>query len=344
MTISIIIPAFNCSGSLKNVVTSILASGLCPLEILIVNDGSTDDTGAIANQLASSFDGLRIIDQPNSGVSAARNRGLQEAVGDYVFFIDADDSLVPNSLSDVNEIIHREHPDMVLFGMCFDYYKRGRVYRSDAIHYPIRGILEPDEWGQAFADLHAYNMLSPVWNKFIRRNLILDNQIAFREDMIEMEDYLFSTQCLLRCGQIYILDRVVYRYRQAENERNTFNRLWKIQSLSRYVQPFYDMAKDLENRFSKCSVNCYAVHVSDTIYTSLFHEQLRYASLRQIRLAARDMLQGEHSSVIARSNPKLYQKLVNQQYVRVWFERVLTRARHQLAVQVKYIMSLRNHR
>ena len=344
MTISIIIPAFNCSGTLKSVVTSILASGLCPLEILIVNDGSTDDTGAIAKQLASSFDGLHIIDQPNSGVSAARNRGVREAVGDYVFFIDADDSLVPNSLSDVNEIIHAEHPDMILFGMCFDYYKRGRVYRSDAIHYPIRGILEPDEWGQAFTDLHEYNMLSPVWNKLIRRNLILDNQITFREDMIEMEDYLFSTQCLLHCERIYMLDRVVYRYRQAESERNTFNRLWRIQSLSRYVQPFYDVAKDLENRFSKSNVNCYAVHVSDTIYTSLFYEQLRYASLRQIRLAARDMLLGERSSVIARSNPNLYQKLKNKQYVRVWCERSLARARHQLAVQFKYRKSLRNQK
>ena len=344
MTISIIIPAFNCSGTLKSVVTSIAASGLCPLEILIVNDGSTDDTGTISRQLASSFDGLRIIDQPNSGVSAARNRGIQEAVGDYVFFIDADDSLVPNSLSDINEIIHTEHPDMILFGMCFDYCKRGRVYRSDAIHYPIRGILEPDEWGQAFADLYAYNMLSPVWNKLIRRNLILDNQIAFREDMIEMEDYLFSIQCLLHCEQIYIMDRVVYRYRQAENERNTFNRLWKLQSLSIYIQPFYDVAKDLEKRFSKSSINCYAIHVTDTIYISLFHEQLRYASLRQIRLAARDMLQGEHSSVIAQSNPKLYQKLMNQQYMRVWCKKALARARHQLAVQVKYRKSLRNQK
>ena len=344
MTISIVIPAFNCSGSLKSVVTSILASGLCPLEILIVNDGSSDDTGVIAKQLESSFDGVRVIDQPNKGVSAARNRGIQEAVGDYVFFVDADDSLIPGSLADVNSIIDAEHPDIMMFGMCFDYYTHGRIYRSDTLSYPTSGIMEPAEWGKNFETLFACNMLSPVWNKLIRRDLILDNRIEFREDMIEMEDYLFSAQCLLCSEQIYVLDKAVYRYRQSENERNTFERLWRIKSLSRYVQPFYETAEALEARFSGNNIDCGAGNIADQIYSSLFHEKLRYASLRQNSLAASDMLRGRHAHVIARTNPNLYNKLKKKQYGRVWCERMLRRARHYLAVQVKYIMSLRNRR
>lgn len=344
MTISVIIPAYNCSGTLKNVLDSIESSGLRTLEILIVNDGSTDDTGTIAKQLASSFEGMRVIDQPNGGVSAARNRGVHEAIGDYVFFVDADDSLVPDSLAGVNSIIDAEHPDMLLFGMCFDYYKHGRMYRCDTLSCPMSGNMEPSEWGKAFDTLFDYNLLSPVWNKLIRRSLILDNKIEFREDMIEMEDYLFSAQCLLHSEQIYVLDKVVYRYRQSENERNTFNRLRKINSLSDYMRPFYEIAEALETRFSKSSINCNAVDVSDRIYSSLFNEQLRYASPKQIRCAARDMQKGPYAHVIKRRSPKLYDKLRKRQYVRVWCERALRRARHQLAVQVKYRMSLRNRR
>lgn len=344
MTVSVIIPAYNCSGSLKNVLDSIESSGLCFLEILIINDGSTDNTGATAKQLASSYKGLRVINQQNKGVSAARNRGIHEAVGNYVFFVDADDSLIPGSLADVNRIIDAERPDIMMFGMCFDYYKHGRIYRSDTLSYPTSGIMEPAEWGKNFETLFACNMLSPVWNKLIRRDLILDNRIEFREDMIEMEDYLFSAQCLLHSDQIYVLDKAVYRYRQSENERNTFDRLWRIKSLSRYVQPFYETAEALEARFSGNNIDCGAGNIADQIYSSLFHEQLRYASPRQISLAASDMLRGRHAHVIAHTDPKLYNKLKNKQYGRVWCERMLRRARHYLAVQVKYIMSLRNRR
>lgn len=344
MTVSVVIPAYNCSGSLKNVLDSIESSGLCILEILLVNDGSTDNTGVIAKQLASSYKGLRVIDQTNRGVSAARNRGIHEAVGNYVFFVDADDSLIPGSLDGVNSIIDAERPDMMMFGMCFDYYRYGRIYRSDTLSYPTSGTMDSSKWGKEYDALHACNMISPVWNKLIRRDLILDNRIEFREDMVEMEDYLFSAECLLHSEQIYVLDKAVYRYRQSENERNTYNRLWKIKSLSRYVQPFYEIADSLEARFSADRLTCGAGYIADQIYSSLFHEQLRYASPKQIRLAALDMLRGRHAHVIARMNPKLYNKLKNKQYGRVWCERMLRRARHYLAVQVKYILSLRNRR
>lgn len=343
MTISAIIPAFNCSGYLEQAVDSIAKSGLKTLEILIINDGSTDNTETIALKLRDQYPNVRVISQPNGGASAARNRGVREAVGDYVYFMDADDALGSGSLADVNEILEAERPDMLLFGMVFDYYRHGKTYRSDVLCYPQRGIMKPSEWAREFEALFACNMLSPVWNKLIRRDLIMNDHLAFREDMIEMEDYLFTAQCLLSCEQIYLLDNSAYRYRQAENERGTFNRLWRIRSLSEYVQPFYEAAQELEARFSKDGVACGAVAVSDRIYSILFHEQLRFASPEQIKLAARDMLSGEHAGVIACMDPALYQNLKERRYARVWAERALGRARHAIAVQVKYRRCLRDH-
>ncbi|MBO4887444.1 MAG: glycosyltransferase family 2 protein [Firmicutes bacterium] len=341
VTVSVIIPAYNCSDYLANMVASIRKSGLNVLEILIVNDGSTDGTEKIALQLQEQSDDVRVISQPNSGVSAARNKGIREAVGDYLFFVDADDSLAAGSLSDVNGILDAQRPDMLLFGMVFDHYKNGAVYRRDAFRYPKRGTMLSPAWAQAFGDLYAYNMLSPVWNKLIRRDLILAHQVFFREDMIEMEDYLFSVQCLLSCEQIYLLDSVAYHYRQPEDERSTFDRLWRIPSLSEYMGPFYETAEQLEERFSKTGASCRAVSVSDRIYSMLFREKLRFASREQIRLAAQDMLSGRHADVIARRDPKLYQSLKDRRYTYVWIKRAIRRVRHRLAVQVKYRRSLR---
>lgn len=344
MSVSVIIPAYNASKYLSNAVESVFQSGLKDFEILIINDGSTDNTETVAGGLSEQFDMIQVISQNNCGASAARNIGIQEASGDYVFFMDADDCLISGSLADVNAILEKKAPDMFLFGMLFDYYMNGKVYRSDKLCYPTGGMMSSEVWAAEYEALFASNMLSPVWNKLIRRNLILKHKLSFHQDMIEMEDYLFSAQCLMHCNQIYIMDKVAYRYRQAEDERGTFNRLWRIRSLSEYMKPFYEAAEAMETRFSKKDQSCNAVTVTDQIYTMLFHEQLRFAKLDQIRLAAQDMLSGKYPEVIAASDPKLFHKLKERQYICVWLERMLGRVRHQAAVQVKYRRSLKKRK
>lgn len=320
---------------------SIQASGLQAHEILIIDDGSTDNTKTTALGLQERFGNLRVLSQSNQGVSATRNRGIREASGEYLFFVDADDSLVTGSFADVNDILKRERPDMLLFGLSFDYYKRGLCYRSDVLLYPSSGSMTASQWAPAYEKLYRYNMISPVWNKLIRRDLIMDHQLQFREDMIEMEDYLFSAECLLHCERIFLLDRVVYQYRQTEDERGTFNRLWRIPSLSNYMCPFYETSDALECRFSKDGIDCPAGKVSDQIYMMLFREQLRFASLGQIRTAAEDMLSGPYSQIISRRDPKLYQCLTEREFARVWCRGMYRRIRHQAAVWMKYIRQLR---
>ncbi|MBO6061705.1 MAG: glycosyltransferase [Clostridia bacterium] len=334
MTISVIIPAYNCSAFLSAIIGSIYQSGLKDFEIVAVNDGSTDGTGAVLNELSGRFPELRVIDQANGGVSSARNRGLSEAKGEYVLFVDADDSMEPGSLEGVNAILEREMPDMLLFGMSFDYYLKSKLYRSDEYRSQNKRSMDAETAANSFEELFQNNMLSPVWNKLIKRELIASNGIKFREDMIEMEDYLFSVRCLSKCSSIYLLDRAVYRYRQAEDERSTFNRLRRIGSLSHYVEPFYEAA-DWFSRENGASER--VLRVADAIYSGLFHEQIRFSSLKQVRAAAEDMLSGTHSRAIAASDPKLYTKLEKKRYASVRLKCSLNRARHWLAVRMKYM-------
>lgn len=334
MKISVIIPVFNCAGYLDAVIDSILRSGLDVCEIITVNDGSTDDTGLVLQKLSDRFPIIKVVEQENKGVSSARNKGIQEAKGDYLLFVDADDSLEEGSLAEANGILEAEHPDMLLFGMWFDYYHHGRLYRSDEIVFPKCGSMDKEEARNIFEELFQHNMLSPVWNKLIRRELLTANGISFMENMIEMEDYLFSVRCLSECSKIYVMNRAAYHYRQAENERGTYNRLWRIDSLSGYIEPFYEAAEWLG---SFAGGQEKALCVADRIYSMLFHEQLRFASLGRIRIAAKDMLSGAHSGAIEAADPGLYGKLKNKRYACVWLRCISGRARHWAAVKLKHL-------
>ena len=338
MKISIIIPAYNCSKHIAETIASIGRSGLNAFEIIVVNDGSTDDTDAILEQLKKKHQALRVIKQRNSGVSAARNKGIDEAEGDYVFLIDADDSLEPNSLLRINEILEQENPDMLMFGMYFDFYHKDKLYRSDELSFHMKGIMRPDGIYEKYDELFQGNMLSPVWNKIIRRELIVSNHIGFQENMIEMEDYLFSVSCLAYCSKVYILDKAVYHYVQAEDEMATFRRLWRLGSLSRYVEPFYKASERFD---PESGVQDTILRTADQIYSMLFHEQLRFASLKQIRLAAEDMISGDHATAIRCSDPKLYCKLEKKHYASVWGSEAVKRAKHRAAVWVKYKINRR---
>lgn len=101
--LSIIIPMYNAEKYIGNCLESILNQNLDPAqyEIIIINDGSTDKSIQIVNEYAISNDNIIILSQSNSGQSSARNNGISKATGDFLFFIDADDFLIPDSLSDV---------------------------------------------------------------------------------------------------------------------------------------------------------------------------------------------------------------------------------------------------
>ena len=133
MLFSVIIPAYNCEETIENTVDSIAESGIIDYEILIIDDGSTDKTGSICDSLSQKMPSVRCIHQINAGVSAARNCGIENSQGEYILFFDADDSLDSNSLCNAVRTVEIERPDMLIFGMRFDYYHREHIYRRDSL-------------------------------------------------------------------------------------------------------------------------------------------------------------------------------------------------------------------
>ena len=128
MNYSVIVPCYNAAATLQKTVDSIQKCGLTDFEILLIDDGSGDDTPALCDRLAAEHNNIRTIHQPNAGVSAARNRGIEEAKGDYIWFFDSDDLVDAGSMTRAAQIISEQKPDMLMFGM---------IYKTVGFIYPV---------------------------------------------------------------------------------------------------------------------------------------------------------------------------------------------------------------
>lgn len=331
MLISIIVPVYNSKEKIYSVVKTIEESGITDYEIVLVDDGSERDTSDIC-ELIQDSKLIRTYHQQNSGVSEARNRGLKEATGKYVYFIDDDDTLEKASFVKICNILKESSPDILIFGMTFDYYYKSRCYRKESLTWEREEILSQKEIKNQFLELFNCNALSPVWNKIIKKDLITDNCILFNSSIHEMEDFLFSVECLKYCFSVHILPEALYHYRQAENERGTFNRLLRVDSLNDYMHPFEKLI---------CSMNLKNQEaVLNTIYLNMFNELLRFGDVSIIKKTANDMLNGSYSKIVNKKQPKLFEYLVNGKYRHVKMKKTIGRLRHQIAIRIKYYRSL----
>ena len=222
MLFSVIIPAYNCEETIENTVDSIAESGIKDYEILIIDDGSTDKTGSICDSLSQKMPSVRCIHQINAGVSAARNCGIENSQGEYILFFDADDSLDSNSLCDAVSTVEIERPDMLIFGMRFDYYHREHIYRRDSLVPPLAGAICVDKVIHNFNEFYESNSLSSVCNKIFSRASIVKANASFDEDMILMEDFMFSLKVLPCCSDIYCLYIIIVNQRTKKRHTGVY--------------------------------------------------------------------------------------------------------------------------
>ena len=147
---------------------------------------------------------------PLHAIVASMKRG-----GEYLWFVDADDTVDDGALSRAADTIARQQPDMLLFGMSFDYYHHGKLYRRDKLVPPCAGNLTLEQLKKQFQEFYECNALTTACNKFMRRDILMQSGVRFREDMILMEDFLFVLELLPYCQNIYSLPEAIYRYHQS---------------------------------------------------------------------------------------------------------------------------------
>ena len=285
MTFSVVIPCYNCAKTLEATVKSVCSSGLIDYEILLIDDGSTDRTAELCDRLCAHDPTIRCIHQENAGVSAARNCGIREAQGDYLWFVDADDTVDAGSLVRAVEIAIHQHPDMLLFGMSFDYYHHGRMYRREALVPPCEGWLSLEQLKARFQEFYRCNALTPVWNKLYRRDLIMKHNVRFHEDMILMEDFLFVLELLPFCQNIYCLPEAIYHYRQSEDEAKIISRLKHIHDIDAFMQPFESSIQTLKSANVSGETTKFDAGdaVLESMYFLIMRQRVFMASIDEIR-------------------------------------------------------------
>lgn len=302
--ISVIIPAYNCAKTIHNTVESVLKSGLSNLEILIIDDGSVDETANICDGLAQENACIRCYHQENAGVSAARNKGIREASGEYLWFVDADDSVKEGSLLLVEEILRKQAPDMLVFGMEFDYYHKGKIYRKDVLIPPLEGMSSISECKSSLFDLFVSNSLSSLCNRIIKRSVIMQMGSLLQEDMIIYEDLEFSLRALKQCATIYFYPEAVYKYRQSEDEGNASRRLKKISHIPAVLDKVETALADESDK----------ARILLALYLTLAREKISVSQRNEIEIVCSDFKSwiDKHNlqpTIIEREYPlMLYQK------------------------------------
>lgn len=204
--ISVIVPVYNAQGSVSSCVHSILQGAPADLQLILVDDGSTDESPALCDQLAACDHRIQTIHQANGGASAARNAGLDAASGDYVLFVDADDQLLAQLWQTAVPALQTSRPDLYVFGVEFS--AGGSDLPSPCGHWPSPKDLPHAARILQEQMIEGCTLSGPV-AKFYRRGAIGD--LRFDPALKINEDILFNCQFLAQCKALIFYSKAFYR-------------------------------------------------------------------------------------------------------------------------------------
>lgn len=245
MLLSIIIPAYNAGKFIEEAVVSILKQPFLDYEIIIVNDGSKDNTLEIINNLKNRYKNIKVLDQKNSGASVARNNGLKSAAGEYIYFIDADDTLVENCLKDITDVLINKKPD-VLIGL----YKMYNLDTNEVIierdSLISNEMINGKDIEEVISVLNKYRLSSCPWRYFIKRQLILDNNLFFIENSF-VEDAIWVPMLLTSANSFWLNDKVFYNYKIHNNSVSTTKSFKFYEDALYGCKVLYDYSLKLES-------------------------------------------------------------------------------------------------
>lgn len=207
---SVIIPVYNCENYLTPCVRSVLDQSCSDFELLLVDDGSTDGSGMLCDQLAEQDSRIRVFHKENGGAASARNYGLDHAVGSRVMFLDGDDTITEDCLETAGEA---SEADLIIFGMEFDYYRGDRLteQRLNSVRYS--GLFTTRELAADFIGFFNDNQLSSACNKLFCRSALDEQELRFQEGLSLYEDFDFVLRYLTTARRICCVNRPLYRYR-----------------------------------------------------------------------------------------------------------------------------------
>ena len=239
MKYSVIIPVYNVEKYIDRCLKSIISQNYDDLEIIVIDNGSTDSSGSICDTYASEYSNISVYHIENHGVSAARNFGLAKAQGEFICFVDADDYLVGNLFSNMENQL-----DSGLDLLVFSYYNSleknlSETTRSAKI-LPIEGKKDRNQFIALFTELFLSDMMYTVWNKIYRREFLEEHRIMFEQYELG-EDVRFNLN-VFECVHTISFSKTCYyvyvsgRTDSAMGQYNPYRMSYQLEELEKVDQ------------------------------------------------------------------------------------------------------------
>lgn len=226
MLVSVIVPVYNAEKFLKRSIDSVINQSYKNLELILVNDGSTDKSEIICKQYAFTDRRIRVVFQKNKGPAAARNTGVRNASGECVFFLDADDFIDPRAFEILIGEYVRHQPDLVMSNFC-KLENNGKIVNQNATFTPdgepftekIKILSKTDivKYIRHFLKHPSNHLISYCWARLYKLSVIKNNNIIANEDMRLFEDFVFNLEYLKHCDKIVFVDEPLYTYTMSNN-------------------------------------------------------------------------------------------------------------------------------
>lgn len=265
MRFSVIIPVYQSERYLIDCVNSILVQVFDnSYEIILVDDGSLDSSGIIADDLAKQYECVKSYHKSNGGAASARNYGLQKASGDYVLFIDGDDTVDTTLFQKLGPFLDY---DLLIYGMSFDYYLKNQLIKQEILSCKHTGSYSVEDTFTSYQEFFYDNALSSACNKVFRKDILEKHQIHFNEKMNLYEDYDFVLQYLKYVDSVYFVNEPLYHYRHDLDHMHFHGRVKDLYSVRNNLGNLFTTIESLPNSYDKTGIH--------TVFCNLYMDLLQ---------------------------------------------------------------------
>ncbi|MED4288144.1 glycosyltransferase family 2 protein [Priestia megaterium] len=242
VAVSVIIPVYNVEKYLSKCLDSVFSQSLSDIEIIVINDGSTDNSREIINRYKEQ-DNIKIFHKDNEGLSETRNKGLLYAQGEYVLFIDSDDHIAYNMIELMYNQAKKTDADIVISKVMYEYedLSKGEMFFKDFNEAEIIGNME------ALKRFWTGEINGHAWNKLIKRKLMIDNKITFPTGKL-YEDAPTLIQLFKQAKKISFVNQNLYYYLQRQG---SITKKPTLKSLGDHIAVLAEIEKNIEGEVYK---------------------------------------------------------------------------------------------
>lgn len=247
--ISLIIPVYNAEKYLRRCLSSAAEQTWNDMEIIVVNDGSTDGSLEICREYQQKDSRFRIIDKENTGVSDSRNQAIAAAEGTYLQFIDSDDWLTPDATEILVQTAVNHDCDLVIA----DFYRVDKAVFTEKQHIRERGLLTREQYAEYMMQDPADFYYGVLWNKLYRKQIITDHNLQMDSSLRWCEDFLFNLQFIRHAERFAAVQAPIYYYMKRKGSlvstdwKKANSVLLKFRLLKEYKELYQSMGLYEEN-------------------------------------------------------------------------------------------------